>query len=85
MVQRAHDQLVDSFLIGGVEVSESQHHQPSSSNQSGFCALADSTLSLQCLQNSSKMCVSLDGEGGPCPIVSLDRWFFPCFCISSFP
>jgi len=62
MVQRAHDQLVDSLLIGGVEVSESQHRQPSSSNQSGFCALADSTLSFQCLHNSSKMCASLDGE-----------------------
>ena len=63
------------WLVGG-EVSGSQHHQPSGSNQSGVYMLMDSILltsptwwGFQYLQNSSKILlgISLEGEPGRFP------------------
>ena len=63
-----------------VRLSRSQHHRPSGSNRSGVYVLVGSTQltsptwwGLQCLQNSSKvlLCVSLEGEPGPCPKAAL--------------
>ena len=71
-------------MVGG-EVSGSQHHQPSGSNQSEVYELVGSLplTSPTCwgflyLQNSSKMllCMSLYGKPGPCPKVALLFLFF---------
>ena len=82
------------WLVGG-EVSGSQHHQPSGSNQSGVYMLVGSIQltsptwwGFQYLQNSPKilLCVSLDGERGPCPKAALLFVFFDCFyLVSSSP
>ena len=77
------------FWLFGGEVSGSQHHQPSGSNQSGVYVLMDS-ISLtfptwwgfQYLQNSSKILlgISLEGEPGMFPkaaLLFLDL-FLPC-------
>ena len=65
---------VGTLLVDGCEVIGSQHHQPSS-DSSWVCVVVGSTQltsstwwRFQYLQNTSKMlCVSLEGEPGPCP------------------
>ena len=64
-----------SRLVGG-EANGSQHHQPTGSKGSGVYRLVGSIplifpscWGFQYLQDSSKvlLCVSLEGEPGPCP------------------
>ena len=78
MVQGGCDQLVDILLMGGGEVNRCQYHEPSGYSWSGVHMLVGSIPSLtwrgfQYLQSSSEilLCVSIDGEPGPCPKAAL--------------
>ena len=92
MIQRAgHDQLMDSLLTGWwwgkwESASSTSWFQP----VWGLCACGQHTSStwwgFQYLQDSSKvlLCISLEGEPGPCPKVVL--LFLDCSSlVSAFP